>query len=232
MAAIILLNRPTPNIDLSVIKLKKISIFIRNGGMNHKSFLFLTGFIKQFSSSLVYLSLLNLSQNYIANYELNGSILQQQLLESMIELKSFHLYMQLDQIPRNIESFLSTFQTQFWLDHDWIFGIYKTYLFTLPFHFDKLKDYINFDEIVSSNPTILNSTQTWSHVKSIDPPKSTEISLSLIKQMKLKMPNLTSITIALEQMKILMTNDEQTDITLDSITTFRCENEDLQTMKQ
>jgi hypothetical protein len=132
-------DRSNSNLDLSQIKLRKFSLFIRDGGISQRGFLFLTSFIKQFSSSLIYLSL-DLHQIKTRGFQIDGFILQQQLLESMIQMKSFHLYMKLENEPIDIERFLSTFQTQFWFDHHWTFGIHGTYLYILPFHFDKLKD--------------------------------------------------------------------------------------------
>ncbi|CAF1333305.1 unnamed protein product [Rotaria sp. Silwood1] len=153
----------------------------------------------------------------------------------MTQLKSFHLYTQFNKEPVNVESFLSTFQTQFWFDHHWTFGIHETYLYTIPFHFDNMKDFIEFDQIKSNNSVILNSSKTWSHVKSIGSSNSSKFSLNLIKQLKSKMPNLASITFSFKLMRNLFTNDNetnQTDITLDSVTTVHCEIDDLKTIKR
>jgi hypothetical protein len=219
--------------DLSEVKLKKISFVLQNGPINQTVFLLLTSFIKQFSSSLIYLSL---DFNQIKSYEFqfNGFILQQQLLESMIELKSFHLYMQLWKEPIDIESFLSTFQTQFWFDHHWIFGMHGKYFYTLPFHFDQLKDFIDFDQIKSSNSKMFNSLQTWSRVKSIDFSESFKFKSNVIKQFKFKMPNLQSTTLTFQLMRNLYENiDEinQTDISLDGITTVHCPRGYIQTVQ-
>ncbi|CAF3723893.1 unnamed protein product [Rotaria sp. Silwood1] len=153
----------------------------------------------------------------------------------MTQLKSFHLYTQFNKEPVNVESFLSTFQTQFWFDHHWTFGIHETYLYTIPFYFDNMKDFIDFDQIKSNNSVILNSSKTWSHVKSIDSSNSSKFSLNLIKQLKSKMPNLASLTFSFKLMRNLFTNDNetnQTDITLDSVTTVHCEIGDLKTIKR
>jgi hypothetical protein len=142
--------------------------------------------------------------------------------------------MQLEKEPRDIERFLSTFQTEFWFDHHWTFGIHETYLYTLPLHFDKLKDFIDFDRIKSSNSKIFNSRQTWSHVKSIDFDESLKIKSNVIEQLKLKMPNLTAITVSFKLMYNIYTNDNeinQTVIPLDSINTVHCQGEYIQAMK-
>ncbi len=227
-------NQSNPNIDLSKIKLKNFSFALEKNEIAQSDFLFLTWFINQFSSSLIYLSL-NLNETNIDRFQFDGFTLQQQFLKSMIQLKSFHFYAQLGRKPMDVEKLLSTFQTQFWFDHHWTFGIHETYLYTLPFHFDKLQGLIDFNQIKSSNSKILDSPKTWSHVKSINSIKSSTVSVNLIKQMKLKMPNLTSITFNNQLMNNLYTNDDernQLDITLDSITTVHCEDEDLQTIKQ
>ncbi|CAF3280722.1 unnamed protein product [Rotaria sp. Silwood2] len=153
----------------------------------------------------------------------------------MIQLKSFHLYAEFNKEPMNVESFLSTFQTQFWFDHHWTFGIHETYVYTIPFHFDNVKDFIDFDQIKSNNSVVLNSPKTWSHVKSMDSSKSSKFSLNLIKQLKSKMPNLASITFNFKLMHNLFTNDNETneiDITLDSVTTVHCKVSDLKTIKR
>lgn len=128
-----------------------------------------------------------------------------------------------------------TFKTQFWLDHHWTLGTHETYLYTLPFHFDTLKDFIDFDEIQSSNAKILDSPNTWSHVKSINSSTSSKLSINILKQMKLKMTNLTSITFNLGPMENLCTENDainQTDIILDSITTVSCRSYNLQITRQ
>jgi hypothetical protein len=76
-------------------------------------FFILTNFRKQFSSSLIYLSM-NLNNIQIKEFQFNGFILKQQLLKSMIQLKSFHLYAKFDQQLIDVEDILSTFENQFW----------------------------------------------------------------------------------------------------------------------
>jgi hypothetical protein len=204
------------NMKFSSIKLEKISLAVLINQICPMNFLFLASFIKQFSSSLTYLSL-DFNQIKTPEYQFNGLILQQQLLE-----------------PIDVKRFLSTFQTQFWFDHHWTFGIHGTYLYTLPFHFDQLNDVSGFDQIKSSNSKIFNSLQTWSHIKSIVFSKSFKFKSNLIEQLKLKMPNLTSTTLAFQRMDDLCKNvDEtnQTDISLNSVTTIYSVGEYLQSMK-
>jgi hypothetical protein len=126
-------------------------------------------------------------------------------------------------LPFYVEDFLSTFQSQFWFNHHWTFGMHETYLYTLPFHFDQLKNFSDFDQIESSNSNIFNSLQTWSHVKSIDFPYFFQFESNLIEQIKFKMPNLTSTTLTFYQMHNFGTNVNeinQTNISLDSVTTI------------
>ncbi|CAF1495878.1 unnamed protein product, partial [Rotaria sordida] len=153
----------------------------------------------------------------------------------MTDLKSFHFYTQFNKEPLDVESFLSTFQTQFWIDHHWTFGIYETYLYTIPYHFNNLKGFIDFDRIKSNNLEILNSPKAWSHVKSMDFSDSSNFNLNIIKQLKSKMPNLTSIFFTYRMVDDLSTNNNETnqiDITLDSVTTVRCEISNLQSIKR
>ncbi|UJR38605.1 hypothetical protein I4U23_031270 [Adineta vaga] len=72
--------------NFSHIKLEKISLSFENCAFNEKIFLSLFSFIKQFSSSLISLSL-NSSRIPLCNYEINGFILYEQLLKSMIKLQ-------------------------------------------------------------------------------------------------------------------------------------------------
>jgi hypothetical protein len=58
----------------------------------------------------------------------------QQLLESMIELKQFHLYAKLNKNQIDVDEILSRFKQQFWFDHHWFFGMHGEYFYTLPFH--------------------------------------------------------------------------------------------------
>jgi hypothetical protein len=51
-----LLHLNESNMKFSSIKLEKLSLIVQNGAINQRSFHFLTSFIKQFCSSLIYLS--------------------------------------------------------------------------------------------------------------------------------------------------------------------------------
>jgi hypothetical protein len=138
---------------------------IRSGyGTFEQYFLSLTNLIKRFSSSLIYLSI-DLSRLEIAHsyaYRFDGNTFQQQLLESMTQLRTFHFYARLNRERFiNVNNFLSTFENQFWFDHHWSIGIHGKYFYTLPFHFDQLNDFIDFDLIKSNDLIILQSPRTW-----------------------------------------------------------------------
>jgi len=216
--------------NLSKIKLEKFYFTLESSLISDndvKYFISLRNFIKQFSLSLICLSI-NLSQSKIVKgikFQINGITLQKQLLESMIKLKKFHFYICLYSQSFDIEYLLSTFKNQFWFHHNWSIGIHDRFLYTLPFHFDKIYDFIDFNHIQSSNTNILNSPYTWYHVKSIDFSKFYTLSLNLIKQLKLKMPNLITIKLnsspdhsfyAMEESNII---DDEINLTLDSVTT-------------
>ncbi|CAF4123427.1 unnamed protein product [Adineta steineri] len=68
--------------------------------------------------------------------------------KTMIELKQIHLYSKLK-------------QDQFWFDHKWFVGMHKNYFYILPFAFNKLYGFSNFDEIQSNHDDILNSYGIW-----------------------------------------------------------------------
>ncbi|CAF1342136.1 unnamed protein product [Rotaria sordida] len=235
------------DLDLSKIKLEKLYLTLKidasDSLIGGRQFRLLINLIKQFSSSLIYLSL-NLSVIKIGTYndiQFNGIQLQQQLLESMIELKQFHLYANLWDYLLDIKSILSTFENQFWFDHNWSIGMHGHYLYTLPFHFDKLYDFIDFDDIKSNNSNILNYPWTWYHVTSINFSSSSKLNLNLIKQLKIKMPNLISITFNSFSFQYFETTKDSSisddklqkiDITLDSVTTVQFEDESMKDIKQ
>ena len=221
VASFHLMSPLDPTIDLSRIKLERFYLVIQYSIIDLGIFLLLTSFIKQFSSSLIYLSL---DFTQLKNYglDLDGFILEQQFLHSMTQLKFFHLYIQLYREPTNVEHFLSTFQTKFWLDHHWTFGMHEGYLYTLPLVHGTLTNFNNFDEIKSSNPEIFNSSQIWSCVRSIDFDRSFKFKSNVIEQLNLKMPNLTSATVDFQQLLNFYRSDDETNPTkmsLGNITT-------------
>jgi hypothetical protein len=198
------------NIGLSVNKLsEKIQIqleklyltfdhrncFTNENQINYSE---LTSVIKIFSLSLKFLSLnlVNIKHGVEDDIILNGLNLQEQLLESMIYLKEFHLYVKINRCRIEINKILATFQNQFWFDHNWYFGIHGDYLYTLPFNFEEMYDFSHFDDIESSNNDILiNNSRLWYHVTSIHMSISSKIDTDLLKLFKIKIPKLKSITI-------------------------------------
>jgi len=235
-------RRLNKEFHLSNIKLEKFYFTYQtdkeNSSIHQENFLLLTNFIKQFSSSLIYLSI-NLNEICISEtneFQLNGILLQQKFLESMIKLKTFHLYIKLFKDPVDVKYLLSTFKNQFWFDHNWSIGIHANYFYTIPFHFDKLDSFIDFDHINSSNSIIYNSRQIWHRIKSINLLSCCKLNLNLIKQMKLNMPNLISINLTSfhrqysELMKEYKIN--QIDATLNSVTTVYCGYEFIDDLKQ
>jgi hypothetical protein len=167
--------------NLSKINLEKFDFTSETAGSDYctfeQYFLSLINLIKQFSSTLIYLSIDLSRENIVkdSRFQLNGIKLQQQLLESMTQLKTFHFYTRLYEDLFNLKYLLPTFENQFWFDHNWSIGIHGKYLYTLPFHFDKLYDFIDFDHINLNNLGILNFPCTWYRVKSIDLSKSSEL---------------------------------------------------------
>jgi hypothetical protein len=65
-------NGSKQNIDLAKIKLKKFSLTLGKNRINEQDFLFLTNFIKQFSTSLIRLSL---NLNYMEQMKINLMVL-------------------------------------------------------------------------------------------------------------------------------------------------------------
>jgi hypothetical protein len=199
------------------IKLEKFSLtfFRSNYGLyGEKEFLILTNLLKQFSSSLISLSLnfSNLLTNTIFEYFFNGNRLELQLLESIVKLKQFHFYAKLDEYGSDTRKILLTFQNQFWYDHQWFVATDEYYLYTLPFHFDSMKSFTGFDRIKSMNS---ESPEIGHHVKSIELSK---FDLNLIKKLKLNMPKLKSIEFKTKENPFH--NENITNTTLDNVTTL------------
>jgi len=79
----------------------------------------LTNCIEKFSSSLICLSLnlVDVPSRDLDEIPFN-SIKLQHLLESMKELKEFHLYAKLDADFINSDLILSEFENEYWFDHN------------------------------------------------------------------------------------------------------------------
>jgi len=141
----------------------------------------------------------------------------QYLLESMIELKRFHLYAKLNDNRINRETILLEFQNQYWLNHNWIFGIHGNYFYTLPFHFDQLYQCVDaLNDVKSNNSEILtNNHRIWYYVKSIHLPDAFIYDRNFIKQVEMKIPKLNfikfiddSFTHKDKRQQLLINNDE------------------------
>ncbi|CAF0986977.1 unnamed protein product [Rotaria sp. Silwood1] len=235
------------DLNLSKIKLEKLYLTLKidasDGIIGGKQFRLLTSLIKQFSSSLNRLSL-NLTVIKIGavdDISFNGIQLQQQLLEPMIQLQQFYLYAKLWNHSIDIKNILSTFENQFWFDHNWSVGMHGNYLYTLPFHFDELNDFIDFDHIKSNDSKVLNYPWTWYHITSISFSSSSKLNLNLIKQLKMKMPNLMKLTFnslpslcfeTIENSSISDNELHKIDTTLDSVTTVHFGGELMEDTKQ
>jgi len=115
------------NIDLSPIKLEKLSLAVLGGERDIGLFSFIMWFVKQFSLSLNYLSL-DFHQIGLYAFQVDGWVLQHQFLELMIHLKSFHFYAKISTLGIRGEQVLSRFRTRFWPDHQWTFGMHGRYL--------------------------------------------------------------------------------------------------------
>jgi hypothetical protein len=217
-------------INVSNIKLKQLystlhSISDASNKMNR-----LNHCIKQFSSSLICLSL-NLTHLVMKNVnEIPfNSIKLQQFLEPMKKLKEFHLHAKLDQTFIISHQILPGFENQYWFDHNWSFGVHDKYLYTLPFHFDYLYRFSeSFDYVKSSNPEILiNNPRIWYRVKSIELEKSTYYHRNLIKQLKIKMPKLNLIKfscyLGASETYLFEINNERNkiDLRLDNVMTIQ-----------
>jgi hypothetical protein len=196
--------------------------------------------VKQFSSSSTCLSLnlLRLRIGNINDIPFNSTKLQR-FLESMTELKQFHVYAKLDSnaIPSDI--ILLSFQDQFWFDHHWSFGMhgrnYK-YFYTLPFHFDYLYEFYNgFNDVRSNHSDILiTNSRLWYNVKSIGSSKVSKYDLNFIEELKMKMPKLTFMKFhrddyseknQIKDISPKMDEKEKILVTLNNVTAIQCTKE-------
>ncbi len=155
--------------------------------------------IKPFSSSLICLSL-NLADSgllldYTGVYSLFTSkipfniVTFQQWLESMIQLKQFYFYTKLNSYLKiNLKRILTEFENRYWLDHNWLFGMHEKYLYTLPFYFDHLHQFPNGSETIK-----LNNSGLWYNVQSIGLSIRQQYDINLIRNIKMKIPNLNII---------------------------------------
>jgi hypothetical protein len=226
----------------SDIKLKEL--YLKLGGVEmhgtrYRSNLYdqLINAIEKFSSSLICLSLdlVDLYTYTDKEFPFN-SLKLQQLIESMNQLKEFHLYAKLDCCSFDRDEILSRFQDQFWFDHNYSFGMHDKYFYTLPFHFDYLYEfYHGFNDVKSSNDDILiNNLRLWYNVKSIDLPAISKYDFSFVKELKLKMPNLSFINLKPfypDDMNKTEDKREKMNITFDKVTTFQCMDGSLETGK-
>ncbi|CAF3317800.1 unnamed protein product [Rotaria sp. Silwood2] len=184
--------------------------------------------IKQFSSSLICLSLNLVGLDIETRNEIRfNSIKLQQFLESMIELKQFHLYAKLNKDPIDIDNILSSFSGKFWFDHNLSFGMHGRYFYTLPFYFnDLLEFYEGFDGVQSNSIEILETNpRMWYHVKSIELLVTYNYNLNFVKELKIKMPKLTlikfgNIGFSSTHKTVNLCQEEKFDVQLDNVTTI------------
>ena len=217
------------------IQLEKLYLTFDIGGVG-VDYSTLRNAIKIFSSSLKCLSL-NFVNTYngIDDFQFNGIKLQGQLLESMIHLTEFHLYTRIDHNRNDINMILSTFQNQFWFDHNWFIGIHGNYLYTLPFQFDEIYDFTHFDDVKSSNNDILiNNSRLWYNVSSIHLDRSFLDNFDFLKELKIKIkiPKLKSIITKRRTysnmidaiLNRFVNEKEKNHMTLDNVTTVHFNN--------
>lgn len=184
---------PTRNnilMDKSNIKLEKLCLTLKSRYYTSFDSQFLINSIKEFSSSSLTSLTLNLIDVYMTNRnEFPFNIIPlQYLLESMVKLDHFHLYAKLHDAQIDREALLLQFQNQYWLDHNWKFGMHGQYFYTLPFHFDHL-----YQCKEALNNVQLNNHQIWYNVKSIDLNDTLIYDRNFMEKIKIVMPNLDFI---------------------------------------
>ncbi|CAF1379703.1 unnamed protein product [Adineta steineri] len=218
-------------LDLSNIPMRKFSLAIYNDiwrtfSVRQEHYLYLAKFLNNFSETLITLSL-NFCGDYIITHSiflLNGTQLQEELLQTMKELKNFHLYMACDLTnEENSEEVLRTFENSFWRDHNWTIGTHKNYFYTLPFHFSHFYGFTDFDRIQSKNSNTLEANhRPWDKIKTLGFDNSGLVTRDLIEQIRQKLPNLTTITSDQPewQTQHSIKDEDYTNVTLPSVNTI------------
>jgi hypothetical protein len=179
--------------------------------------------IKLFSSSLICFSLDITNVIFTSSYEfVSDSRKLQQFLESMKQLEQFHLYALIPATNLNNELFLLRFENEFWFKHNWSFGMYGHYLFTLPFYFHFLS---NFSNNIQSNNSELGRTnhRLWYNVKSIELCMTNQYDIHFLRELKIKMPKLNFIKFnsSIENSKLISNEQfERIYLTLNNVTTI------------
>ncbi|CAF4904403.1 unnamed protein product [Rotaria sp. Silwood1] len=136
----------------------------------------------------------------------------------------------------DIHHVLSTFKTQFWLDHNWNIGLHqsgRTYIYSLAFQFNELNNFSNFNQVLSNNEQILHDNRRlWSNITSIELVVKNQINLNLFQSIKINMPKLSSIKliegprnfyIIDEDSYVFKDETHDIDVTLNSVTTVHLE---------
>jgi hypothetical protein len=212
-------------IDKVNVKLKELHLTL-NKPNDYVNISLLIDGIKQFSSSLVCLSLdlVDYSVRGINQFLFN-SLQLPQLLESMKELKQFHLYTKQPSYQYKDVVDFSQFKDQYWFKQNPSFGMYGDYIYTLPFHFNNIYDcFQDFNEIKLNNCEILEKdSRIWYNVKSIQMPDKCCYNRNFVKELKRKMPKLTLIRFDSYWVSPKMETDdlsENKDVTLDNVTTI------------
>ncbi|CAF3893307.1 unnamed protein product [Adineta steineri] len=213
-------------LDLSTIHLKKFSLTMndtnRSSQMSRAYYHYLAKFIKHFSETLTSLSLNFCGEHIVSGspFILNGTQLQDKLLQYMKELKNFNFYMSCQLRSRkNLVYVLQTFKNSFWLDHNWIVATHENYIYTLPFHFSHFYGFTHFDKIISTDPNIFQiNPRLWYKIKAIGLSKSFQINSDLIQQIQRKIRNLT--TIIFNQAQSIDQNNFKDNVTLSSVNTI------------
>jgi hypothetical protein len=183
--------------------------------------------IKPFSSSLICLSLNIADLDIFNRNEIPFDFIKlQQWLQSMIKLKEFHFYGKLIGYF-NLNKMISIeLQNWYWLKYNLSFGMHEKYLYTLPFYFGYLHRFPNRFQITKSNnlEISINNSRLWSNVKSIELPITEQYDKNFICEIKMKLPNLSSIQfigvchVLTHETHISLTNNNES--ILDKLTTI------------
>lgn len=144
----------------------------------------------------------------------------------MKELKQFHLYTKRPSFLYNNDIDLSQFTGQHLSNRNSSFGMHGDYLYTLPFHFHNFYEcFQDFNEVKLNNSEILkNNSRIWYNVKFIELPGKSGYNTNFIKELKTKMPKLTSIRFHRHWVSPkIETHDSfgNKNVTLDNVTTLQ-----------
>lgn len=193
-------------------------------------------------------SLVNLSLNLIEltrlrtrdDYPFNGVKLDDDLLSALPMLKNFALYAKKTSDENNAAQVLATFDADRWSHRAESVGVHQNdkdlYIYTLPFQFDELHGFIDFNRVVFHHyQNSLSTSHLWSKITSLELFLQDGIDLKqVLRSVQVNMPRLTIIKLVdgRDASRVLPEESESFDIVLRSVNALHLQRVPVQTFKR